>query len=145
MLAVKYCFVNSVIIQFFLPIFAPTAFYEEEASSKAEKLQQIEKEIELQKKSTAGMSKKVAELHQHTQKKQQSSSEQYSQEVLEWQKLAKKEKSVQMAHNVARHGQQHTLVATVSLFCLLVLFEWTPSQRKEVGIPSGMLPHVRQE
>ena len=115
MLAVKYCFVNSVIMQFFLPIFAPTAFYEEEASSKAEKLQQIEKEIELQKKSTAGMSKKVAELHQHTQQKQQSSSEQYSQEVLEWQKLAKKEKSVQMAHNVARHGQQHTLVATVSL------------------------------
>jgi len=52
-------------------------FYEEEASSKAEKLQQIEKEIELQKKSTAGMSKKVAELHQHTQQKQQSSSEQY--------------------------------------------------------------------
>ena len=25
------------------------------------------------------------------------------------------------------------------------LFEWTPSQRKEVGIPLGILPHVQEQ
>ena len=58
--------------------------------SKAEKLKQIEKQIEMQKKSTSSMTKKVAQLHQQHTK---SSSEQYSEEVLEWQKLAKKDKS----------------------------------------------------
>ena len=86
-------------MQIFLTLFSPTAFYEEAKSSKEEKLEQIEREIELQKKSTAGMSKKVAELHQHTQQTQQSSSEQYSQEVLEWQKLAKKEKILTVCDN----------------------------------------------
>ena len=31
-------------------------------------------------------------------------------------------------------------------FCTLVcfvLFEWTPTQRKEVGIPLGILPHIQ--
>ena len=44
----------------------------------------------MQKKSTAGMTKKVAI---EKSQMQQSNSEQYSEEVLEWQKLAKKEKS----------------------------------------------------
>ena len=29
------------------------------------------------------------------------------------------------------------------LFVLFVLFDWTPSKRKEMGIPLGILPHVR--
>ena len=31
------------------------------------------------------------------------------------------------------------------LFVFFVLFEWTPSQRKEMGIPIGILPHVREQ
>ena len=30
-------------------------------------------------------------------------------------------------------------------FVLFVLFEWTLSQRKEVDIPLGNLPHVREQ
>ena len=33
---------------------------------------------------------------------------------------------------------------TTILFCY-VLFELTPSQRKEVGIPLGILPHVQEQ
>ena len=29
--------------------------------------------------------------------------------------------------------------------CFFVLFEWTPSQRKEVGIPSEILLHVQEQ
>ena len=58
----------------------------------------------MQKKSTAGMSKKVAELHQHSQQMQQSHSEQYSEEVLEWQKMAKKEKSVKMSSSTSQQS-----------------------------------------
>ena len=88
------------------------AFYEEEVKnlkeSKAEKLAQIEKEIEMQKKSTAGMTKKVAI---EKSQMQQSNSEQYSEEVLEWQKIAKKEKSsVSMSSSVQ---QQSSFVTTV--------------------------------
>ena len=88
-----------------------TAFYEEEVvSSKAEQLKQIEKQIEMQKKSTSGMTKKVAELHQHT-KSSTSTSEQYSEEVLEWQKLAKKDKSAVTNSSI----QEQKFVATVRL------------------------------
>jgi hypothetical protein len=77
--------------------------------SKAEKLAQIEKQIEMQKKSTAGMTKKVAI---EKSQMQQSNSEQYSEEVLEWQKIAKKEKSsVSMSSSV----QQQSFVTTVRI------------------------------
>jgi hypothetical protein len=76
--------------------------------SKAEKLAQIEKQIEMQKKSTAGMTKKVAI---EKSQMQQSNSEQYSEEVLEWQKIAKKEKSsVSMSSSV----QQQSFVTTTT-------------------------------
>ena len=102
-------FIKSQFIPFFPPI---SAFYEEEVKnlkeSKAEKLAQIEKEIEMQKKSTAGMTKKVAI---EKSQMQQSNSEQYSEEVLEWQKIAKKEKSsVSMSSSVQ---QQSSFVTTV--------------------------------
>ena len=29
--------------------------------------------------------------------------------------------------------------------CVFVFFEWMPSQRKEVGIPLGILPHVQEQ
>ena len=41
-------------------------------------------------------------------------------------------------------GFQILGLATCVLF-VFVLFEWTPSQRKEVGIPLGILPHVREQ
>ena len=106
------CLIHKVsIYSFFPPI---SAFYEEEVKnlkeSKAEKLAQIEKEIEMQKKSTAGMTKKVAI---EKSQMQQSNSEQYSEEVLEWQKIAKKEKSsVSMSSSVQ---QQSSFVTTVRL------------------------------
>ena len=104
-------FIKSQFIPFFPPI---SAFYEEEVKnlkeSKAEKLAQIEKEIEMHKKSTAGMTKKVAI---EKSQMQQSNSEQYSEEVLEWQKIAKKEKSsVSMSSSVQ---QQSSFVTTVRL------------------------------
>ena len=101
---------NLNLFLFFPPI---SAFYEEEVKnlneSKAEKLAQIEKQIEMQKKSTAGMTKKVAI---EKSQMQQSNSEQYSEEVLEWQKIAKKEKSsVSMSSSV----QQQSFVTTVRI------------------------------
>ena len=64
----------------------------------------------MQKKSTAGMTKKVAI---EKSQMQQSNSEQYSEEVLEWQKIAKKEKSsVSMSSSVQ---QQSSFVTTVRL------------------------------
>ena len=97
------------IYSFFPPI---SAFYEEEVKnlneSKAEKLAQIEKQIEMQKKSTAGMTKKVAI---EKSQMQQSNSEQYSEEVLEWQKLAKKDKSAVTNSSI----QEQKFVATVRL------------------------------
>ena len=64
----------------------------------------------MQKKSTAGMTKKVAI---EKSQMQQSNSEQYSDEVLEWQKIAKKEKSsVSMSSSVQ---QQSSFVTTVRL------------------------------
>ena len=70
---------------------------------------QIEKQIEMQKKSTAGMTKKVAI---EKSQMQQSNSEQYSEEVLEWQKIAKKEKSsVSMSSSSVQN--QQSFVTTV--------------------------------
>ena len=33
----------------------------------------------------------------------------------------------------------------INIVSLFVLFEWMPSRRKEVGIPIGILPHVREQ
>ena len=43
--------------------------------------------------------KQVIEMHQHSQEMKEMSSSNYSSEVLEWQKMARKEKVIQPATN----------------------------------------------
>ena len=53
--------------------------------------------------------------------------------------LAKKKN----CHGTSESGNEfHIYFLLVSLF---VLFEWALSQRKEVGIPLGILPHVQEQ
>ena len=87
-------FSNDDIVEFFPHFFLfPAAFYEEEVAAREEKLKHSATKIEHQKNKSGQIQQKMAEMHHHSTTMQQQSS-QYSEEVLEWQRMAKKEKSV---------------------------------------------------
>ena len=43
---------------------------------------------------------------------------------------------------MVREEEEEAMLTVDAYVCL---FEWMPSQRKEVGIPLGILPHIREQ
>ena len=68
------------------------------------------------------------------------------QKVFDEAQLAMKEELQMEAINKTKYKvEQNQLWSFLKPILLFVLFEWTPSRRKEVGIQLGILPHVREQ
>lgn len=81
---------NVTALSFISLISLSSAFYEEEVSQQSKKQESSSVKIEQKKAKSSSMSQQISEMHQHSQSMQTSTT--YSAEVVEWQKMAKKEK-----------------------------------------------------
>ena len=68
------------------------------------------------------------------------------QKVFDEAQLAMKEELQMEAINKTKYKvEQNQFWSFLKPILLFVLFEWTPSRRKEVGIPLGILPHLQEQ
>ena len=91
-----------------------------------------------QKKSST--QKQVIEMHQHSQEMKESSSSNYSSEVLEWQKMARKEKVISMS-STQKEQRMISVRRLLHLHACLILLTYLFSFCRTISLPPSLQNH----